>query len=178
MSKNENDIKLSKYFKSSIENNKLIEIMKQVSLETGISNVTISRYCRRKGFDNFGNLISSINKSMQANFNKTKEYLNLINQSKDENIIIVTSKSCSPTACFLKELLKINRYKVILVSKLNDIKKYNYKTFFISRTMESLTVEKYISINGIQEKDFLLTTDATNIGVVKKFKEAKIIKMP
>ena len=105
LTKSNNDSIISEYL-SELSNKKIdIPYITVISKDTGISNSTISRYARRIGYYNFGDMRASFNKKNKdkvANLeSKGLEYI-----YKYDNIKIISSKSTKTIGEFLKKRLE------------------------------------------------------------------------
>ncbi len=139
--KNYSDSKLSKYFLEKSKDNVEIPYMTTISKEIGVSNATISRYAKRKGYYNFGEMRAKFNRTLEIGYESfdDKGFSKFLNYEK---IIIDSSVSAHLIRDFLVERLS---YLPTHVSKNeNDEEKFDSNTLliFVCITGESKKLEK------------------------------------
>lgn len=151
--KNHSDGILSEYFRTKTKMNELIPYMPVISRETGLSNATISRYSKKKGFYNFGEFRAKFNKSLEINHEpiNTNEMNELFNY---KSIKVVTSKSTEVIGNFLKGRLEFLT-DVELVNK-NTTWHCDDLTIFITLSAESKRIQE--AVLKSKGKKILITT--------------------
>lgn len=152
--KNYSDAKISKYFLKMSSINKNIPNMTEISKKLGLSNATVSRYAKKKGYYNFGEMRAKFNKTLGSDFAPFND-LGLSNFLKYEKIKIHSSKSTKIIRDFL-----INRLSFlptnISVATNDSVFNKNTILIFISLTGESNSMKKYI--DNLNTPTLIITT--------------------
>lgn len=142
-SKNYSSTKLSKYFLKMSDENREIPYMTEISKSTGVSNSTISRYAKKKGFYNFGEMRATFNKTLNSSFASidTGGFDEIF---KHKNIKIATSKSCKVISDFLQMRLRWRNIPIEIVDR-DTVWNQDDFTLFVTLSGESESIKKYMS---------------------------------
>lgn len=156
-SKNYSNAILSKYFLKMGEANKEIPYMTEISKQTGVSNATISRYAKKRGFYNFGEMRATFNKTLTTTFAEIdlKGFDEIFSH---KNIKIATSKSTEIMGEFLRQRLRFRNIAIEIVDKDTVWNKDDF-TLFISLTGESQRIKDYIK-KSIGHKMIIATKES------------------
>lgn len=133
--KSHNNVKLSEYFIKKTQKGEKVPYMTTISKDTGISVATISRYAKRKGFYNFGELRAAFNKNLDV-VEKAQPIHTINKYWNSKDIKICASKSTEVIGLFLKQRLEFLDSTVEITNEETDWKKGSL-TIFITLSGES-----------------------------------------
>lgn len=152
-----NDAKLSAFFREKEKNKEEIPYMTIISKNTGVSNATISRYAKKKGFYNFGEMRAAYNKKLLVSFDniETKGLEEFLMYGR---INIITSKSTEIIGMFLKERLEFTNKDITIVDgDTTATWDKDTVTIMVSITGESHRIRCYLQ--DIKGKIIFITTE-------------------
>ena len=162
LKESKNDKIISKYFINKSIYKQMIPSITIISRETGVSISSISRYSKKKGFYNFGELVASFNKTL----NKEFEEFNIFGFDmfyRYDKIWINHSKSTYILSEFLKERLYFTNKHINI---LNDYSLIENNDLIILTTIsgESYKIEKILKqLLLLKNKIFIITTKKINL---------------
>lgn len=159
-SKNQNYLKLEKYFAQCIESNIEIPFITKASVDTGISAATITRFARKNGYYGYPDMRSELLKKITVGIKEEKEYtakaiklMEFLHQN--EKIIIYTSVSTKPVGYFLLDRLKTMKSNVVMLEDLSTLSTLDHAAITITVSGESARIEKFMK-NKRKFKDVLM----------------------
>ncbi|NQZ66015.1 MAG: hypothetical protein HRT99_02210 [Mycoplasmatales bacterium] len=154
--KNYNDIKLSKYFLKKSRNNEQIPFMTIISKELGISNATVSRYAKKKGYYNFGEMRAKFNRTLDIGYESFDDK-NLEKFLRYKRIVIDSSISTHVIRDFL--IGRLSFLPSYIEKGINVEEKYNNETLtvFITITGESNKIKTLLE--NLKNPILIITTN-------------------